>query len=338
MARLTLPVHLRPGVTQMNSHRVSTEVVSRRQAFAFWQDVICGTFIHLDCKSPQSSAFAGELTSRPLGDFSLSSMTSDPIDLTRSRGRISAAREEYCLVVVQGRGRTLAEQDGRRTVLEAGDLALFDSTRPYFAALQAGFHHYVLKVPRESVRRRLGPVEAMTARRVPGQAGVGKIASVFIRGLLDEADAVDDTTRRKLAETSMDLVAAALASALPVSTAASVTRVAHLARAKAFIAANVQRFDLAPEHVAAAAGVSERYLRELFAEEGDSITRHVWSYRYDKCKAALSDPAQAHRAISDIAFGWGFNDMSHFSRLFRDRTGVSARAFREAALQRARDH
>ena len=78
--------------------------------------------------------------------------------------------------------------------------------------------------------------------------------------------------------------------------------------------------------------------RELFAEEGDSVTRHVWSYRYEKCKAALSDPAQAHRTISDIAFGWGFSDMSHFSRIFRDRTGMSARAFREIALQRARDH
>ena len=268
----------------------------RRQAFSFWQDVICDTFIHLDCTSAQSSAFAGELISQPLGDFTLSSMTSDPIDLTRSSARISAAREEYCLVVVQGCGRTLAQQDGRRAVLETGDIALFDSARPYFAALEAGFHHYVLKVPRESVRRRLGPIEVMTAARVSGHTGIGKIASTFIRGLLDEADAVDGATRRKLAETSMDLLAAALASAMPVSTAATIPRVAHLVRAKAFIAANAQRFDLAPEHVAAATGVSARYLRELFAEEGKSVARHVWSYRYEKCKAALSDPAQAHRA------------------------------------------
>jgi AraC-like DNA-binding protein len=322
----------------MDSHRISTEVIPRRRAFAFWQDVICDTFIHLDCTSSESGSFSGELTSQPLGDCTLSSMASDPIDLTRSRARISAAREEYCLVVVQGRGRTLAEQDGRRIVLDTGDLALFDSARPYFAALQSGFHHYVLKVPRDSVRRRLGPVEGVTATRVAGHAGVGKIASSFIRGLLDEAGAVDDAIRRKLAETSMDLVAAALASALPVSTAASVTRVAHLARAKSFIAANAQRFDLAPEHVAAATGLSGRYLRELFADDGDSVSRYLWSYRYEKCKAALADPAQAHRAISDIAFGWGFNDMSHFSRLFRERTGVSARAFREAALSRSRDH
>ncbi len=321
----------------MDSRRISTEIVPRRQAFAFWQDVICDTFIHLDCTSSHTGSFSGELTSQPLGDLTLSSMASDAIDLTRSRARISAAREEYCLIVLQGRGRTLAEQDGRRTVLEAGDLALFDSARPYFAALEAGFHHYVLKVPRGAVRRRLGAIEMVTATRVPGGAGIGKIACGFIRGLLDEAGAVDDPTCRKLAETSIDLVAAALASALPVATAASVTRVAHLARAKAFIAANAQRFDLAPEHVAAASGVSQRYLRELFADEGDSISRYIWTYRYEKCKAALSDPAQAHRAISDIAFGWGFNDMSHFSRLFRTRTGVSARAFREAAMQRARD-
>jgi AraC-like DNA-binding protein len=322
----------------MQSHRVSTEAVPRRQAFAFWQDVICDTFIHLDCTSPESGSFAGELTSQPFGDFTLSSMTSDPIDLTRSGARISAARDEYCLIVVQGRGRTLAEQDGRRTVLETGDLALFDSARPYFAALEAGFHHYVLKVPRDSVRRRLGPIEAITATRVAGHAGIGKIASSFIRDLLAEASVVDDAARHKLAETSMDLVAAAVASVLPLAAPASATRVAHLARAKAFIAANASRFDLVPEHVAAAAGVSERYLRELFADEGESVARYIWTYRYEKCKAALSDPAQSHRAISDIAFGWGFNDMSHFSRLFRDRAGVPAREFRDAALRRLTGH
>ena len=43
------------------------------------------------------------------------------------------------IVVVQGSGRTLAEQDGRQAILETGDLALFDSVRPYFAQLQIYF-------------------------------------------------------------------------------------------------------------------------------------------------------------------------------------------------------
>ena len=85
-------------------------------------------------------------------------------------------------------------------------------------------------------------------------------------------------------------------------------------------------------HVAVAIGVSERYLRDLFAREGMSLGRYIWTSRLERCRAALSDPSQAHRAISEIAFAWGFNDMSHFSHYFRERVGVSPREYREAVL------
>jgi AraC-like DNA-binding protein len=320
----------------MEARCISTDALPGRNAFAFWQDVICDTFIHLDCVSTRSRSFKGSVHTRPLGDLFLSSMESDPIDLRRTPARISAARDEYCLIVVQGRGRTLAEQDGRQAILETGDLAVFDSVRPYFAALQAGFHHFVLKVPRDAVRRRLGPIEAVTATPISGSSGIGKIASTFVRGLDSELGTLDECASQRLAEASVDLIAAALAEVIPSGrhTVSSI-RIAHLMRAKSFIAGNIHRYDLAPEHVASAIGVSERYLRSLFAADGTSLGRHIWSSRIERCRVSLADPSQAHRAISEIAFAWGFNDMSHFSRLFRDRTGMSPRAYRETSLRQS---
>ena len=35
-----------------------------------------------------------------------------------------------------------------------------------------------------------------------------------------------------------------------------------------------------------------------------------------------------HLADTEIAFGWGFNDAAHFSRIFRARFGCSARELR----------
>jgi AraC-like DNA-binding protein len=42
----------------------------------------------------------------------------------------------------------------------------------------------------------------------------------------------------------------------------------------------------------------------------------------------LGDPAQHGRAISDIAFACGFNELSHFSRAFKARFGQSPRHYR----------
>ena len=321
----------------MLARHVSTDTVAARDTFAFWQDVICETFIRLDCSSPDRKEFFGELDTRAFGDLHVSLMVSDQINLCRSRSRIASARDEYCLIVVQGRGRTVGEQDGRQVTLETDDLALFDSVRPYAAELEAGFQHFVVKIPREELRRRLGPLEAVTATRIPGSRGIGRIASAFIRALPSELDAMDDATGGRLAAMCVDLAAAALGSTVRDRAAgASSTRVAQLVRAKTYIAANLHDFDLSPAMVAEALGVSPRYLAALFADESASVARHIWRLRFDRCKAALADPRQRHRSITEIAFSWGFNDMSHFSRYFRARTGLSPREYREIAGQELR--
>ena len=39
-------------------------------------------------------------------------------------------------------------------------------------------------------------------------------------------------------------------------------------------------------------------------------------------RKALEDPLQAHRSVSEIAYGWGFSDMTHFGRRFKQAYGV----------------
>jgi AraC-like DNA-binding protein len=49
----------------------------------------------------------------------------------------------------------------------------------------------------------------------------------------------------------------------------------------------------------------------------------------------LQNPAHAQRTITDIAFSWGFNNGAHFSRVFREHTGLTPSDFREAMVRRS---
>ena len=42
-------------------------------------------------------------------------------------------------------------------------------------------------------------------------------------------------------------------------------------------------------------------------------------------RGPATDPRLARSSLSEIAFSWGFNDASHFSRSFRERHGMSPR-------------
>jgi AraC-like DNA-binding protein len=63
--------------------------------------------------------------------------------------------------------------------------------------------------------------------------------------------------------------------------------------------------------VATAAGISVRYVNAVLAREGTSIVRLIQARRLARCRKALEDPLQSHRTLSEIAYGWGFSDMTH---------------------------
>src|SRR2546430_1157479 len=93
--------------------------------------------------------------------------------------------------------------------------------------------------------------------------------------------------------------------------------------------------DLTPARVAEAEGISERYLQKLFEGSGTSFTHYLRERRLQRASAELTNPAEAHHSISEIAYRNGFNDSAHFSRVFRHRFGLSPREFRQQGVERA---
>ena len=46
----------------------------------------------------------------------------------------------------------------------------------------------------------------------------------------------------------------------------------------------------------------------------------------------LGDPTCARRSVTEIAFLWGFQDVSHFSRVFKERFDAPPLAYRQSSL------
>lgn len=105
----------------------------------------------------------------------------------------------------------------------------------------------------------------------------------------------------------------------------------HLHRIKAFLRLHLRKADLAVKDVAQALGLSISHIHRLFTHEGCSISDWLWRERLEACAADLSNPAEAHRSVGEIALTWGFNNISHFSRAFKKHYGVTARSWRARA-------
>jgi AraC-like DNA-binding protein len=310
----------------------STDDVSERQAFEYWHDLVCAAFVNLDCYATERETFSGSITSWPVSTLHLTTMASDRMKLVRSHRQIAKAREDCFLIALEAKTTSALVQDGREGLLEAGDFAIVDSTRPYTVLFQESFEHRVLRIPRREMLQRIGNLDALTGVAINGRSGVGKLASTLCCMLPAELETLDPVLHDQVAGTLLDLFAAALGSHLTAGAVGeSATRNAWFVRIRNYIEAHLANPELSRSVIAAALGVSARYVSDIFGANEQSVSHYIWERRLQKCHAALADPFQCGRSISSIAFGWGFNDTSHFSRLFKSRYGVSPRDYRVRA-------
>lgn len=314
------------------SVQFATDGVPAYRRLALWQDIVCDVYVQLDCKSDLGSAFHGRVTRAPLGQASCTEVSSQQQRVFRTRSRIARSSEDYFLIALGKNGVGGVAQDGREAAVRPGEFAIYDTTRPYELQFDDDFTQVILQVPREMLQRRVAGTEALTAISFGSDRPLQKLAYDFIYRLCQSAAAIEQEHAVRLSEQAVDLLAMVLSERLGSQALPSTRRLALLHRLKAHVRAHLADPDLSLTESAAALGVSPRYVNDLLSEEGTSFQRFVLTERLAQCQRDLASPVLAHRHVSEIAFAWGFNDLSHFGRVFRERYGLSPRDYRMSKL------
>jgi AraC-like DNA-binding protein len=295
-----------------------------------WQDIVCDTFVGLDCRSDLHGAFWGAVAQSRIGSAAFTRVDSCAQDVRRTPSRIARANEDFVLVALGNSGVNGVYQDGREAIVSAGQFVIYDTTRPYQLRFDDNFSQTIFQVPRKLLQQRVGSFDALTATTFSSDRPLERLVHDYLINLSRTVDHVDALTGARLLDQALDLLAMAFAERMhnrPPEQ--SFHRTATLYRLKNHILINLRDPDLSMTRAAAALGISTRYASDLMAAEQISFRSYVQAQRLERCARDLSDPAQAARHVSDIAFAWGFNDLAHFSRVFKQKFGASPREWRE---------
>ena len=154
----------------------------------------------------------------------------------------------------------------------------------------------------------------------PWSDDVGRLAQALVRVALDERPG-RTAHEAELAGTILSLLDLSLPGRTVPSTAPSPAETLRQ-RVKAYIRLHLRDPDLTIDRIAGALSCSKRYLHMCFADQGLSITEFIWTERLEQCRRELEQETPSGRTITEVAFSWGFNSSSHFSRLFKKRFGA----------------
>jgi len=303
--------HLRPG--------------DRRD---YWQDVICNAFVPLECTLANTNDFSATLAIRELAKMKVVTVEASPQLVERGKDNRFSSSDEFVLVSLAHRGRAVIRQDNREVTLSAGEFSLYDTRKPYQLSFSDPFQQTVVRLPYKSVIDRTGPIDHLTARAFSNQQPLGRLAYDYFMGIAALSAEQSPQILAKIADQSIDLLSMAISPFLVQDKAASIGRSTLLHRIKQHIAAHLDSPELTLTQVSCYFGISSRYLNQLFNDEDTSFGRYVLATRLENCAARLSQPHYDHLTISSIAYRFGFDDISYFSRAFKARFGVTAKTYR----------
>jgi len=313
----------------------TTQGLSPRERLSQWYDVAKDLYVNHECRIEKGVPFHAQVEASHLGDITVSVLDCGPAHFIRSETDVSAMVGEHAFVCLQLDGHAIWRQDGREDGSWPTDLVLIDGRRPYELYIPDQSRLMVLKVPYRALEQRLGPTVGLTAIAVSGSEGLGALVAGFLTLLPAGLPIAQEALETRVADHALDLaVMALMAGTAGRRPRLSSAKEVALASLRAAIDHHLADPEIDTETVAKSAGMSVRYASQLLAEQGTSIERYIVERRLQNCRRVLEDPTQAHRSITEIAMSWGFSDLSHFGRRFKQAFGLSPRDFRADRLNR----
>lgn len=238
-------------------------------------------------------------------------------------------------IVFPLRGSLFLRQKGIEWMLHPGQWGVYDTAEPYVAAVGEEVELLVVLIPRSALDRKQVDPGRRPATPFEVAGGVSQVLFRSLTTAMEEMEAVDGAAAESLGLYLMDLIALALSEKLtlaeksPCARGGSVTKREKLReRIVRYISRHIADPELSIERIAAAFACSKRNLHKVFTDQGRTLNGYIWNLRLEHCAADLARVENVRRAITEVAFRWGFNHTAHFSRAFKERFGMTAREWR----------
>jgi AraC family transcriptional regulator, positive regulator of tynA and feaB len=318
------------SLVRLDGQRFCTEQQPSTQRSEWLKEVIGREYANVDIKPSQDIALFNDMWIYPWqAGVRLSPIHSNAITLERLPQEPSHSSQDCYFMVLLTSGKYKLEQGGREVFLKPGDMTIYDATEPHRITTPDAFSKILISIPRKMLDQRLNNIGKITATQIPSAEGIGALTSSFIQSTVKQLEQFSKLQFQSLSQPVVDMVTLSLGQVIENKLTTTSHRQIMLIRIKQYIKSVMNDPELNATKIAEATGLSKRYINNLFNEENTSLMHYLIEQRLELCRYYLSSVFSTHLSVTQIAMQHGFNNMSHFSRIFKKYYGYSPRAYRQ---------
>ena len=310
----------------------TTDIVKPSDRFSFWREVVCQTVLNVSTEA-RPEQFQARISGRNFGALRFASFNSSSHEIVRSREHLAGTPADNYLISLQRHGRCQISQDSDAFLLGPGEIGVVDGQRPFRVAFPRPVSRILAVVPKKVLDARAPWLRKMPQRKISADSAFAGLIRQHLLKLANNDQELTESEVNLLTDNLCNLLALSFAREAPSDLRQPELQLAALL---AFCRQNIRDPDLSPQFAAAQFGMSVRTLHLRFEQIGQTFGRWVLDHRLEACRIALRNPDQHALSISEIAYHWGFNDLSHFNKAFRARFDQTPGEWRKGAISAER--
>jgi len=295
-----------------------------------WAHLVCLDVTPVGTRQPSLQA-----KTYSTGNISLGLFEGSAAHLERSRVLARGCADDL-VMCAEGRTRTRASQGIlAEQSFAPGDVHLWRSDCAMRCETEGDFSALLVVLPSMLLKDNGVDVErVLRSGRLASSSAEVRLFLSYARGIGNEMERLPPAALSQCFTHIKDLALMALGAGADARVIAGGrgVKAVRLKAIKADIGAHLTETVLSPSWIAGRHGISERYLRVLFAADDTSFRDYVLKQRLELAHGRLRDPGWQHRAIGDVAYASGFGDLSWFDRAFHRRFGMTPTEARRLLL------
>ncbi|HEX6998543.1 MAG TPA: helix-turn-helix domain-containing protein [Gammaproteobacteria bacterium] len=311
----------------------STARVPRGARVAYWNDLHWSLFSPLEVRPLNRGDFTAAFQVDRLGPLSIAKTVSASATIERTDSHVAQTPERRVCLVLPVRGEAASIHYGREALLREGDFTLYDSHAPGWMRIDDANEALLVVIPYGVLAQYVPAPECVCGLPVSGAHGFGHTVAALLRSLWAQIECgFPAQFGEDVARSLLELIATCYAMQHTDAARSSVAA-ARRGQIKRYLENRLRDPELNAVAVARALGLTPRYVRMVFAAEGESISAYLLRRRLEECARQLSSSLWQGRSITETAFDWGFTNMAHFTRAFKEHFGTTPTAYRRARLE-----
>ncbi|MCD2184652.1 helix-turn-helix domain-containing protein [Rhizobium sp. GN54] len=307
--------------------KFNTESFERHEQFDAWCD-FTSSMCELEAIESPKSGFIASAESYHLGSLQLTSFKLSPMRFKYTNDIIRKASFDHWCISIVTKGTAAAADDDRGFRATAGDTVLHSYARPFEGRVDVT-NYSGLFFSRDEFWDVADELDNTAHQQVHGP--MSHILGDFLASLEHRAAKLTVSDGKAVNEAFGHLLRA-MVRQTPASMEAARAPIAaaQFERARRYINSNLKSPSLTPDLVCRDVGVSRRQLYYLFEQQG-GVATYIRNRRLAACYSALVK-ASERRLIGQIAYEYGFTNLSSFCRQFSARYGFAPSEARAAWL------